>query len=120
MDDSTTVKTLKQSVVSFRDARDWKKFHTPKDLAASISIEANELLELFQWKTPQEAQALLDDSTKMQEIRDEIADIVIYCLSASDSMEFDLSEAVAAKLQKNEEKYPVEKAKGNSKKYTEL
>lgn len=120
MDESTTIQALKQAVVSFRDARDWKKFHTPKDLAASISIEANELLELFQWKTPEQAAALLDDPEKMREIQDEIADIVIYCLSASDSMGFDLSDAIRRKLEQNEAKYPVDKAKGSSKKYTEL
>lgn len=120
MDSKTTVEQLKAQVVAFRDARSWKKFHNPKDLAASISIEANELLELFQWKSTPEAEALLSDSKKREEIQDELADIVVYCLSAADQMGFDLSEAVSAKLRKNEAKYPVEKAFGNSKKYTEL
>lgn len=120
MDESTTVSDLKKRVAAFRDARDWKKFHNPKDLAASISIEANELLELFQWKTPQEVEALLSDAKKRGEVQDELADIVVYCISAADQMDIDLSDAIEGKLRKNEAKYPVEKAFGNNKKYTEL
>ncbi len=120
MDSQTTVEQLKAKVAAFRDARDWKQFHNPKDLAASISIEANELLELFQWKTAEEVEALLQDSKKREEIQDELADIVVYCLSAADQMDIDLADAIATKLKKNEEKYPVEKAFGNNKKYTEL
>ncbi len=120
MDSKTTVDELKARVAAFRDARDWKKFHNPKDLAASISIEANELLELFQWKTPAEVEALLKDPRKREDVQDELADIVVYCLSAADQMDIDLSDAIELKLRKNEAKYPVEKAFGNNKKYAEL
>ncbi len=120
MDSDVTVSQLKAQVAAFRDARDWKQFHNPKDLAASISIEANELLELFQWKTADEVDALLKDAKKREDVQDELADIVVYCLSAADQMDIDLSDAIAAKLKKNEEKYPVDKAFGNNKKYTEL
>ncbi len=120
MDSETTLDQLKARVALFRDARNWKQFHNPKDLAASISIEANELLELFQWKTPEEVDALLRDARKREDVQDELADIVVYCLSAADQMGIDLSDAIAAKLKKNEEKYPVDKSFGNNKKYTEL
>jgi NTP pyrophosphatase (non-canonical NTP hydrolase) len=120
MDERTSVEDLKKRVAAFRDARDWKKFHNPKDLAASISIEANELLELFQWKTPDEVESLLKDPRKREDVQDELADIVVYCISAADQMGVDLSDAIESKLRKNEAKYPVEKAFGNNKKYTEL
>ncbi|MBI2445528.1 nucleotide pyrophosphohydrolase [Candidatus Micrarchaeota archaeon] len=120
MDSRTTVEQLKARVALFRDARGWKQFHNPKDLAASISIEANELLELFQWKTPDEVESLLKDARKREEVQDELADIVVYCISAADQMNVDLSDAIESKLRKNESKYPVEKAFGNNKKYTEL
>lgn len=120
VDDQTTIAELKKRFIQFRDERDWKKFHNPKDLAVSISIEANELLELFQWKDNAEVEEMLKNPKKMQEIRDELADIVTYCLSASDTLNIDLSEAVTQKLAKSAIKYPVEKAKGNAKKYNEL
>ncbi len=120
MDRDATIEKLKRSVAHFRDAREWKPYHNPKDLAVGISIEANELLELFQWKSPDEARALMRDPKKAELIREELADIVIYCLSASDEMGIDLSDAVKDKLAKNEAKYPVEKAKGSNKKYDEL
>lgn len=120
MDSKTTLDELKKKVASFRDAREWKPYHNPKDLAVGISIEANELLELFQWKSPDEARALMGNPKKAELVSDELADIVIYCLSASDEMGIDLSHAVQEKLLKNERKYPVEKAKGCNKKYDEL
>ncbi len=114
------VKKLVQLVAEFRDKRDWKQFHNPKDLAISISIEAGELLEIFQWKNEAEAKALLSDPAKRKRVEEELADIVIFCFSMSDATGIDIEEAIKKKLEQNEKKYPVEKAKGSAKKYTEL
>ena len=112
-DKNTNISELKEKVAEFIRERDWEQFHNPKDLAVSISIEAAELLEQFQWKTEQENQDL-------QEIKDEIADILIYSMSLANRLDIDLSQAVTEKLEKNREKYPVEKAKGRADKYTKL
>ncbi|MEF7659719.1 nucleotide pyrophosphohydrolase [Bacillus thuringiensis] len=106
---------LKKEVIRFRDERNWGQFHNAKDLAISLNLEAAELLETFQWKSSQEA-----TETKMQEIKEEIADVMIYLLLLSDQLNIDLEEAVRSKLIKNAEKYPVEKAFGKNKKYNEL
>lgn len=102
----------------FRDARDWLQFHNPKDLAVSIAIEAAELLEEFQWKSPEESKRYAAENR--ERIADEVADVAIYLLELTDVLGIDLSAAIHAKLDKNERKYPVEKSRGNSKKYTEL
>jgi len=93
---------MKQKIVEFRDQRGWKPYHTEKDLAISISLEANELLENFQWKTSEEA---VSDSR--QNIKEEMADILIYLIQMADKMDIDLEEEVLKKLVKNGEKYPV-------------
>lgn len=102
-------------VLKFRDDRDWKQFHNPKDLAISISLEAAELLEIFQWSA--------DDIVcegKMDKIREELADVVNYCILMADTCGLDLDEIVREKIKRNNEKYPVEKAFGSKEKYTEL
>ena len=102
-------------ILKFRDDRNWKQFHNPKDLAISISLEAAELLEVFQWSA--------DDvicAEKMDKIREELADVVNYCVLMADACGLDLDEIVQAKIQKNNEKYPVEKAYGSKEQYTEL
>ncbi len=104
-----------RKVLDFRDERDWKQFHNPKDLALSISLEASELLELFQWKDSDEAVSVNRD--KMAE---ELADILSYVISFADVMDFDLDEILLAKLEKNAKKYPVELSKGSKEKYTVL
>jgi len=119
-DNSVTLDDLKQLVTEFRDLRDWKQFHNPKDLAAAISIESAELLENFLWKDQAEVDAVVHDSVKMEKIRDELADILIFCLSLAESTGIDLSTAIQQKLNKNAAKYPVEKARGSAKKYTEF
>lgn len=119
LDEPTTLGDLTRLVASFRDERDWAQFHNPKDLAVSITIEAAELLEIFQWKSPADVTSHLAGGGS-DRVREEVADIVIYCLSMSDALGFDLSEAIQAKLAANAEKYPVEKSRGNAKKYTEL
>ena len=102
-------------VIEFRDDRNWKQFHNPKDLAISISLEAAELLEVFQWSA--------DDvvcESKKDKIKEELADVVNYCILMADACNLDLDEIVQAKIKRNNEKYPVEKAYGSKEKYTEL
>lgn len=112
------INELKTQIRKFRDDRDWKQFHNPKDLAISIAIEAGELLEEFQWKDQAGVEKKVKD--EKHKVEDEMADIYIYLLEMSDILGVDLIEAAKKKMAKNELKYPVEKAKGNSKKYTEL
>ncbi len=107
-----------QEIRSFRDERDWMQFHNPKDLAAAISIESSELLELFLWKTDEQTERELD--SKRDAIADEIADIAIYLFELADNLGIELFGAMQSKLQKNAAKYPVDKAKGSSRKYTDL
>ena len=119
MDDTTTVAELLTAVAAFRDARDWAQFHNPKDLAASIAIEAAELMELFQWKTPQQTLALLREEAGACRLQEELADILIYCFSLADAAKVDVSLAVHDKLEKNGAKYPVELSRGSAAKYTD-
>ncbi len=107
MDDKITVQELKARVSKFRDERDWLKYDTPKNLAISISVEAAELLEHFQWRTDQQVSEALRDKMKLNEVANELADIVIYCLGFSDVLHIDVSEAVERKLNQNSQKYPV-------------
>ncbi|QWH15289.1 nucleotide pyrophosphohydrolase (plasmid) [Bacillus mycoides] len=102
-------------VVKFRDDRNWKQFHNAKDLAISISLEASELLENFQWKTSEEAVC-----KDLNNIKDELADIYIYGLLLADELGIDIEKAIKEKIEKNSKKYPVQKAYGSNKKYTEL
>lgn len=102
-------------VLKFRDDRDWKQFHNPKDLAISISLEAAELLEVFQWSAED-----VRCAEKADKIKEELADVVNYCILMADACGLDLDEIVREKLKKNNEKYPVEKAFGSREKYTEL
>lgn len=100
--------------MSFRDQRDWKQFHDPKDVAISLSLEASELLERFQWKTSEQA---LKDKGAIQE---ELADVLYWVLLLGHDLQIDLASALQAKLAANAKKYPIEKSRGSSKKYTEL
>ena len=104
-----------QRVLRFRDDRNWRQFHTPKDLAISMSLEAAELLEVFQWSG-----ADLECRDRMEQIREELADVLSYCILMADVCGLDLDEIMNEKVSKNEAKYPVEKARGNAAKYTEL
>ncbi len=112
------IEKLKEQIRKFRDDRDWKQFHNPKDMAISIAIEAGELLEEFQWKDKVGVEQKVKE--ERHKIEDEMADIYIYLLEMSDVLGIDLIGAAKKKMTKNELKYPVEKAKGNAKKYTEL
>ncbi|WP_420540538.1 nucleotide pyrophosphohydrolase (plasmid) [Paenibacillus polymyxa] len=106
---------LLEKITSFRDERNWGQFHNLKDLAISLNLEASELLELFQWKSSEEA--IEQNKDKLQ---DELADVLYYVLLMCNDLKIDPKEALLKKLQKNAEKYPVEKSYGSNKKYTEL
>ena len=111
---------LRRRVLAFRDARDWKRFHNPKDLAISISLEAAELLEHFQWRSPAEVAAHLASRRGHGEVSDEMADVQCLLLSLADAAGIDLYEATIRKLRKAARKYPVRKARGRATKYTDL
>lgn len=102
-------------VLKFRDDRNWRQFHNPKDLAISICLEAAELLEVFQWSAED-----VQCGDKKDKIREELADVLNYCILMADVCGLDMDEIVLEKIKKNEEKYPVEKAYGRREKYTEL
>lgn len=106
--------TIRQ-ILKFRDDRDWKQFHNPKDLAISISLEAAELLEVFQWSGED-----ISDKGKQDKIKEELADVINYCVLMADVCKLDLDEIVQEKIKINNAKYPVEKAKGKSYKYNKL
>jgi len=108
---------LIKRIITFRDERDWKQFHNPKDVAISLSLEAGEVLEHFQWKTPEQIEQHIKDHK--EDIGDELADVLAHLLILSNDLDIDLSTAFEKKMKKNAKKYPVEKVKGKNKKYTE-
>lgn len=108
-------KDLINKIIKFRDDRNWSQFHNPKDLSISISLEASELLELFQWSNNKEV-----IEKNYGEIKDEVADILIYIILFSDRLDIDIEKAVLDKLEKNRKKYPIEKAKNSKEKYDKL
>lgn len=110
-----TFEEAASKALTFRNARNWKQFHNPKDLAISISLEAAELLEAFQWSGTN-----VDVCEKRAYMADELADILIYCVYLADALEVDVPSTMSAKIDANARKYPVDKSRGNSKKYTEL
>lgn len=103
-------KTLER-IKKFRDDREWKQFHTPSNLAKAISIESGELLEEFLWD---------NDNFNLQNVKEELADVMIYCIHMANALDVNIEDIINMKMDKNEMKYPVEKAKGKSTKYTEL
>jgi NTP pyrophosphatase (non-canonical NTP hydrolase) len=102
-------------VAEFVDARDWRQFHNPKNLAMSIAIEAAELMEHFQWLDPDGARQVAESRDDMQKIREELADVLCYVLSLANVLEIDLSSALREKLAQNERKYPAERFRGRFK-----
>jgi len=112
------IKHLTKKVISFRDARDWKQFHNPKDVALSMVLEASELMEHFQWKTIHEVQAYIKKNK--QPISEELADVLYWVLLMSHDLGIDVKSALIKKLAKNKKKYPVKKAKGKHTKYNRL
>ena len=102
-----TIERIRQFTID----RDWDQFHSPENLAKSISIEANELLECFQWS---------GEEYDLEHVKEELADVIVYCQDMLDKLHLDVDEIVNDKMSKNEAKYPIEKARGNNTKYTEL
>ena len=118
-DADTTIVDLRRLIEAFVRDRDWEKFHNPKDLAAAIAIEAAELMEIFLWKGPQEVIEAVDHADSRNEIEEELADVVILCLSLANRLGIDVAGVVTAKLAANERKYPAEQVRGKANKYTD-
>ncbi|MEE9335205.1 MAG: nucleotide pyrophosphohydrolase [Granulosicoccaceae bacterium] len=120
-DSRPSLDDLTQQLLEFRDARDWRQFHSLKDLILSLSLEASELLELSQWKPEQQFEdAALNDKKMQQRLKEECADVLLYLLLIAERTGIDLQKAATQKLAANNVKYPVEKSRGTSTKYTEL
>lgn len=118
MNNSDRLEKLTERIISFRDARDWKQFHNPKDVSLSMVLEAGEVMEHFQWKSPEEMQIHIKEHR--EEIGEELADVLYWVLLMSHDLNIDIFDAVDKKMKKNEEKYPEDKAKGKHTKYTNL
>ncbi len=116
----TDLATLQQQLIHFRDDRNWKQFHTLKNLIISLNLEAAELLELTQWKTDAELAALKSDSRFREQLQDECADVLLYLLQVASDADIDLLQAAENKMQKNALRYPIGQAYGSAKKHTEL
>jgi len=119
-DDKTTVDQLKKAVLKFSQERDWLKYHNPKDLAISLSIETAELLERFQWLSDTEIDQLLIKPKEFNEVRYELADVFNYAIALSNRLGIDISETLLEKLKNNEKKYPINKIQGKYKKYNKI
>jgi NTP pyrophosphatase (non-canonical NTP hydrolase) len=114
----TQIEALIKKITEFRDARDWKQFHNPKDCAISLSLEASEVLEHFQWKSKEEIEEYIKKNKK--EIGKELADVLYWVLLMSHDLDIDIEKISEIKLKENAKKYPIKKAKGRHNKYTEL
>ena len=112
------IKRLIEKIIEFRDERNWKQFHNPKDVALSLVLEATEVMEHFQWKSQPEIEKYI--KKHKNEIGEELADVLYWVLLLSHDLKIDITDALNKKLKKNEEKYPVEKAKGKHTKYDKL
>lgn len=115
---SKEIEELQARLAEFAKARDWDQFHTPRNLATAMAVEAAEILEVFQWLSDEQSNALPD--AKRVAVREEMADVFLYLLKLAGKLDVDLIAAAHAKIDKNAIKYPVEKAKGRSDKYTDL
>jgi NTP pyrophosphatase (non-canonical NTP hydrolase) len=120
LDEKTTLKELKEEVKKFCDERDWDQYHNAKELVTAMIIENSELLEHFRWKSHKESDDLFKDDKKLTEIKDEMADVFYFLLRLAQRYDIDLSEALENKIEKNKQKYPIEKFKGSHKKYNEI
>ena len=109
------ISKIQNQLEKFAIERDWRQFHTPKNLAMALSVEASELVEIFQWLKPEESN--LPDQKQIESINDEVADIAMYLLRFCSVLEIDLESAIKSKLERNAEKYPINLSKGNSQKY---
>jgi NTP pyrophosphatase (non-canonical NTP hydrolase) len=115
---ASSIEALTAEIRAFRDARDWRQFHNPKELAVAITAEAGELLQHFVWQTPEQSERRIED--RRADIASEIADVAILLFELADNSGIDLEAAMRIKLARNEERYPVDKAKGSNAKYNEL
>ena len=111
------IKNIQKQLSDFADERDWDKFHNPKNLAMALSVEASELVEIFQWLTPEQAEAIMN-SSESEHVKEEMADIMIYLIRMADKLNVDLESAVNDKIIQNGKKYPVNLSKGNADKST--
>lgn len=119
-DTTATVAELKSRVLAFARERDWEQFHAPKNLSMALAAEAGELMEHFLWATPEASQAVAADPVKRAKIAEELADVIIYALEFANATKLDVAASIEAKMAANAKKYPVEKSRGRSDKYTEL
>jgi NTP pyrophosphatase (non-canonical NTP hydrolase) len=119
-DSATTLAELKERVLAFARERDWEQFHAPKNLSMALAAEAAELMEHFLWASPEQSRAVAADPAKRARIAEELADVVIYALEFANATGLDVAANIEAKMAANARKYPVEKARGRSAKYTEL
>ncbi|MDX2109550.1 MAG: nucleotide pyrophosphohydrolase [Verrucomicrobiota bacterium] len=119
-DHDTNLAELKERILAFARERDWEQFHSPKNLSMALSAEAAELMEHFLWATPEASKALAKDTAKMENIRHELADVIIYALEFANVTGIDVADAIKSKMEQNACKYPVDKARGKALKYTEL
>ena len=117
---SPSLAELTDRLIAFRDARDWQQFHSLKNLILSVSLESAELLELTQWKGDDAVETAVADPAFRDRLAEECADVLLYLLLIAERADFDLATAAAAKIETNEAKYPVDKSRGNARKYTEL
>ncbi|GAB2734080.1 nucleotide pyrophosphohydrolase [Salinifilum aidingensis] len=115
-----TLEDLQQRLRAFADERDWQQFHNPKNLAMALVGEAGELVEVFQWLTPEQSAQIMDDSAAGERVRHELADVLAYLLRLADVLDIDILAALDAKVNLNAAKYPVELARGNAQKYDQL
>jgi len=113
-DETVILADLRLRVAAFIDARDWQKFHTPKNLSRAIGVEASELMENFLWLTDEQAEVALEDEAKRAAVVDELADVLIYALSLANALDVDVSAAVLEKLERNEQRFPVEVWRGRA------
>jgi len=116
--DSDALSSLREELRRFASERDWDQYHSPKNLAAALCVEAAELLEHFQWRTDDESKSLPAD--QLAKVREEMADVLLYLVRLADKLNVDLLKAASNKIVLNAHKYPVDKARGNSRKYTDL
>ncbi len=113
-------KEMQKKLREFARERDWEVYHTPKNLVMALSGEVGELVEIFQWLTPEEATKIMLDEAKALHVKEEVADVLSYILRIADILNIDLKDAMSKKIEKNAAKYPVHLAKGNAKKYREF
>ncbi|WP_329453565.1 nucleotide pyrophosphohydrolase (plasmid) [Streptomyces sp. NBC_01724] len=115
-----TIRSLQQALADFAAEREWEQFHIPKNLAMALAGETGELLEVFQWLTPEESATVMSDPQRAPRVREEIADVFAYLLRMADVLGIDLEQALLEKIEVNGRKYPVDRARGRADKYTQL